>query len=356
MRKKPSIMFFLLIITLKVSAVQDFSLVEKWQPKDEILRRVIFSLVDKDKDIVASFYMIGLRHIKPKDVIAFAPRGQGPGDLMDIKAVFPFHDDMAIVESAGKIKIFKKEGGKYLFKDTIWLKTGKFNHSVDDGLFLDNKWFLSGTELLNEVTQVKGDRNLSYIKVLSADGNFLKNIISKSFPDGYKASQSEYLCYYLTAHKTNLFFIAENELKVHLIPIKDLEVKRVVDLQVPSFYRKMPPDFYILNNSHVDAPDVFVRDWEKWQTEYSRIHKVLVEGDYLVLQMRTCDPKLKKFALLFYNADTFKLEKTVFTNDYLLGARAGRYYFFANGDPGRDEEAEDLIIHIYSFGIKNEKK
>ena len=72
--------------------------------------------------------------------------------------------------------------------------------------------------------------------------------------------------------------------------------------------------------------------------------------------MRTCEAKLKKFALLFYNAENFKLERTIFTNDLLLGAKDGKYYFYANGDPGRDEEAEEFIIHIYSFGDKNEKK
>jgi len=356
MRKSRNLCSLLFILSLTLGAGQEFTLIEKWTPGDEILGRVCFSLVDKDNHIVGTFFKSGNRLIKPKEVMSFAPFGQGPGDLMDIRALFFYHDDIAFVENHGKIKVFKKEGGKYVIKEIIWLKTGKFPHSVRDGLFLDNKWFLSGGEYHSDTSRVKGEKKLSYIRILQADGKFIKNLIFKSFPDSYKSAQSDYLKHFLAAYKGNVFFLSENELKVHLIPIKDLEVKRVVDLQIPSFYRKMPPDFYMLNDSHVDAPDVFVRDLEKWQTEYSRIHKVLVEGDYLVLQMRTCDPKLKKFALLFYNADTFKLEKTILTNDYLLGARNGRYYFFANGDPGRDEEAEDLIIHIYSFGIKNEKK
>jgi hypothetical protein len=77
-----------------------------------------------------------------------------------------------------------------------------------------------------------------------------------------------------------------------------------------------------------------------------------VDGDYLVVQIRTCRDDMKKFALLFYSAKTFKLEKTVFLNDFLLGARAGKFYFFANGNPGRDEDTEEIVINVYAFEKK----
>jgi hypothetical protein len=79
---------------------------------------------------------------------------------------------------------------------------------------------------------------------------------------------------------------------------------------------------------------------------YSRINYVLVSGKSLVLQIRTCNDKMKKFALLFYNAETFKLENTVFTSDLLLGAKDGKFYFAAGGDPGRDHENDELVINI----------
>jgi hypothetical protein len=52
---------------------------------------------------------------------------------------------------------------------------------------------------------------------------------------------------------------------------------------------------------------------------------------------------------LFYNTKTFKLERTILINDRLLGIRDGKYYFYANGDPKYDEEADECIIKIYSF-------
>ncbi|MFC2156107.1 hypothetical protein ACFLRB_06435, partial [Acidobacteriota bacterium] len=149
--------------------------------------------------------------------------------------------------------------------------------------------------------------------------------------------------------------LAENELKVHIISTKDLRVEKEVKLEIPGFYKKMPVDFYTFKK--YDKPsENYQKDIEYWQTAYSRIQKVIIEDNFLILQMRTVSDQLKKFALLFYNAENFKLEKIIFSNDLLLGARDGKYYFYANGDPGRDEEAEDFIIHIYSFGDKNEKK
>ena len=69
----------------------------------------------------------------------------------------------------------------------------------------------------------------------------------------------------------------------------------------------------------------------------------------MVLQVRTCSKELKKFAMLFYNVDTLKLEKTVFTDGFFIGARDGKYYFYHNGNPGRDEGVDECIIDVYAF-------
>jgi hypothetical protein len=91
-------------------------------------------------------------------------------------------------------------------------------------------------------------------------------------------------------------------------------------------------------------------DVETWATGYSSITEAAVDGNWLVVQVRTCSTKEKKFALLFYNVENnFKLEKTVFTDDFLLDVKDGKYYCFANGDPGRDDDTDQCIINIYAW-------
>ena len=155
--------------------------------------------------------------------------------------------------------------------------------------------------------------------------------------------------FYIDAYKDQLFFIKENELKLKVICPKELVLKRTIQLPSPDFYKKMPESYYSYKKEFRGNIQRLRRDFESWRTDYSKISKMLVEGDNLVLQIRTCSDELKKFALLFYNAGTFKLERTIYTDDYLLAAKDGKYYFFANGHPSLDDDTDECIINIYSF-------
>jgi hypothetical protein len=142
----------------------------------------------------------------------------------------------------------------------------------------------------------------------------------------------------------------ENELKVYVVSTKTLEIIKEVQLEIPPFYKKMPESFYAWKE-YKDRSELPL-DIEKWDMGYSSIQGIAVDGNYLVVQIRTPVEKMKKFALLFYNAETFKLERTVFLDDYLLDVKDGKYYCYANGNPGRDENTDECIINIYSFEEK----
>ncbi|MCK4766736.1 MAG: hypothetical protein KAW12_31385 [Candidatus Aminicenantes bacterium] len=172
--------------------------------------------------------------------------------------------------------------------------------------------------------------------------------MNKSYDKNTKYNQHHLMTYHLAPHKKHVFFIPENELKVILISVKELEVKKEIKLEAPQFYKKMPVDFYTWKEYLKLPKNSFEIDLQKWKSAYCRINKVIIEDNYLVLQVRTRSEQLKKFALLFYNPETFKLEKTIYTDDLLLGSRNGKYYFFAGGDPAFDE-VDDFTIHIYSF-------
>ena len=157
--------------------------------------------------------------------------------------------------------------------------------------------------------------------------------------------------YHLAVHNSRIFLIVENELKVYEISPDKVAVIKETNLESPPFYKKMPGDFYSFKKYNSPGRELS-RDINYWRTSYSRITNIAVEDGYLVLQIRAFEDETKKFAMLFYNADTFKLEKTVFIDDYFIGAQDGKYYFFAHGNPGRDEDVDDLIINIYSMKEK----
>jgi hypothetical protein len=126
-----------------------------------------------------------------------------------------------------------------------------------------------------------------------------------------------------------------------------LEFVKEWNLEIHAFYKKMPENYFMMPKPGDSRS--FMGVIEDWKTTYSRITEAAIEDSYLVLQIRTCNKKQKKFAMLFYNVDTLKLEKTIFTDDFFIGARDGRYYFYANGNPSRDEGTDECIINIYAF-------
>ena len=57
-------------------------------------------------------------------------------------------------------------------------------------------------------------------------------------------------------------------------------------------------------------------------------------------------PEKEKFMVLLYNGETFQAEEQILTADRLMGVRDGKYYFYANGDPYYEEEADRCRIRI----------
>lgn len=252
---------------------------------------------------------------------------------------------LAIMESPTRIKIFQKKGETYDWKETVWLKRSPLFQVPQCAEFADGKWFIAGHECLNEDCT-----KISWLKVADDKGSILKNdiiVFKYSKAEALKRKFFEMRRYFVR-YKNSFFYFIENKLKVYVISIKNLKVEKIVDFNPPYFYKKMPDDFYIQKDYRNPLLEM-KRDLDKWQVSYSRITRALVEGDKLILQIRTCRKDLKKFALLIYNADTFKAEKTFFIDDLLLGSKDGKLYFFANGDPGLDDEVTKTVINIYSL-------
>jgi hypothetical protein len=272
--------------------------------------------------------------------------GQGPSDLYIPYAACNCGDDIAYFEISQKLKVFTKKSNTYTWKRTMSIK-GPCPFEPRDLFFHNGKWFFAGHNVSLYDSKNK-ETTFFYFYAYTDKGEPIKGLISRTNP--YKVDHS-LMDYFLELSGNKFYLMKENELKVFLIDPDEIKLLREITLEIPGFYKKMPPDFYTFKEPPSGGMQ-FIKTIENWKASYSSITGMAADSGYLAVQVRTCSDKLKKYALLFYNTDTFKLEKTFFSNDFFFGASKGIYYFYANGNPGYDEEAEECIINLYSFKEK----
>jgi hypothetical protein len=326
----------------------EFKKIQQWNHGNKEMYSIIYgTVINNDGNILfrAGKQMKSI-YITPATVVDFGFLGQGPSDLYMPLSSCNYLEDIAYLEMTAKIKIFTKKDNTYAWKETKSLKS-PITPICKDMLFYNDKWFLAG--VITQSWDISKKLN-SYFLFYAFDnkGERLKGLFPGQAQSVFREGT---LDYFLSLHKGKIFFIVENELKVFEIDADRIKVLRENVLEVPSFYIKMPQDFYTEKDSKKLKSNLGI-DIEKWKTSYSIITNTAVDNGYLAVQVRTCSDKLKKFALLFYNADTFKLEKTFFIDDFFIGSREGKYYFYDNGNPGYDEKADECIINLYTFTKK----
>lgn len=317
--------------------------IDQWKLKESILGRHYFTLNDQNDDLIASFFKIPFLVISKDQISKFGAYGLGPSELINAYTHFLYKGDLAILEQPDKIKVFTKKSGNYIYKDTKWLSRGKYISIFKSGIFFDQKIILAGFEQNSNFDNNKID--YYRIKILNDSGKFLKYLLKDEAKgvEFYPIMQMN--AFLVDSRHNSVFYLIENRLNVVEIS-SNMEITRQQVLEAPKFYKSMPSDFY----SFIKDKSVFRANIEKWGTEYSAITKVSVDENYLIIQIRTCSTSTKKFAILFYNMNTFKLEKTIYTNDLLLSVKNGKFYCFNNGDPAWDQDGEgDSIINIYKI-------
>ena len=325
-----------------------FVCVDHWVLGDQqIYTRFIDSLVDTSGQVVGIFERSSVlgRIITNKEIIPFAPYGMGPDDLFVVFGMCDYNNDIAFLEKNNKVKIFTKKGNTYTWKETKWLKMGEYPPLNNDILFFNNKWYLGGIHFIN-VDNKK--QVVSLLQVYSKDGKPLKELIEREYPArNYKYEMD----HFVMAHKNYVYFMVENELKLYEIADDQLKILREIKLETPAFYKEMPENFYQFKLYDKDPMD-FIRDIHNWKSSYSRVTRAEFSDNFIAIQIRTCSTNQKKFAMLFYDAAGFQLKEIFFTDDYFIGLRNGKFYFYGNGEPGLDDGTDKCIIQIYSFTEK----
>lgn len=343
MVKKISWFIWLPILTLwlPLSGAKEFKVVESWNHGIQPFSYVWFSTIGADGSVIALFYKAqGIRCITQKKIESFGFQGEAPDDLMYASACFPYKNDIGFYElMMNRIKVFTKTEKGMKWKETIWFKRENNLHFIREILFADDKFFCAGEGELPEAKQ------FFLLNILDIKGQPIKKLLQYQ-QEGF--NKHAYMRRHLLPYQDQVFLISENELRVHVISTKDLSVTADVKLTVPVFYKKMPESFFT-TKEYSDRTNGFNMDIEEWSGGYSRIAKAVMDGNYIVLAIRTMDPNSKRFCLLHYRADTFQLVNQVFIEDFLLGARDGRYYCYANGEPGVDENTDTCIIKVYQW-------
>ena len=297
-----------------------------------------------DSDLVMILHKHGINVVNGNEYYTFARHGQGPNEVGITSTICRYKDRVAVIELYRKIQVFRKATKGYKWERNIWREEKECSQRVSSALFTRGKWFFAGMEFDFR----ESVKNAYYLmRICDEKGKFLKRLIRRKYREPKRLNL---MGFHVTEGEGNVLFIAEDDPTVFVISQESLEVIRKIKLEVPEFYRPMPQDFYSKTvkpgGGGFTIPE-FYSAVEHWKSGYSRITNTLVEKNRFVIQIRTCSDKMPRFALLFYNLADFRMEDMVFTDDYLLTGKSGKYYMFENGNPMMDEVSGDVVINIY---------
>jgi hypothetical protein len=295
------------------------------------------AIIDKEGNLIGQFQKDRPFIANAKGMKFMRPLGRGPGDLESVFGVCYRGDDLAIAEHYGKIKIFEKNDGDYQWKESVTREPEANFHYITDLAYYDSKWFMSG-----ESTWRKGDGlEVNYIRVYDSDGSFLTSLVNLP---AEKGKSHNLIDNFMRQDGSRLYFLIQDKLEVFIIDAAKAALQRTVTLERPSFYKELPEDAYFRNKSKLTG---FEERLVSWRLSYSAITNTILTEHSLVVQLRTMTPRMKRFALLFYDRDDFTLKEIHETDDLLVVNYGPRLYFIRGGMPGIDDDAGEFTVDIY---------
>ena len=339
------ILILLPLLSVTDSYAADLSLKLEQSFEHDIVFSRTFSdaIVDRDGELMVAFGIPGCGIVTSEKFELVAPAGQGPGDLSGYFALNLLDNQELVIEGyIGKTHIFKKQEGVYKWQRNEIRELKKYTPPTDT-LFHENNWYLAA---FSTYYDKKTDHyTVDYLQLYSDKGKFKKAMIRETFEEYWKI---ELFWCFLAEYKNRIFFLSEDKPLLRVISGDDPHVTKKVNLELPKFYKKMPDAFYRYPRGRMISSQDYWRYLSIWKTGYSRICNVLVDGRWLIVQVRTADEDNKLFGLLFYDAGTFELKHTIMTDDLLLANKDGKLYFFRGGNPTWDD-VDDTVFDIYKI-------
>lgn len=341
MHSKRLILFLLILVKASFSQSFDdaYPLKEEWRfPKAHVSGYVFDAELDSDGRLVIMFFKDGIKVIAPGSTADLAPYGQGPGDIERWAALAFDGPSLVDVEGTGKLQYFKKGPASYVYEKTGWLLYGNEFPSVKGAIYWQNKWFLAGFSNSDpQSKRVKG----YYLSIFKEKGRPAKRLLLKDFQGAYDGPRL--LGVHIRQKSDQLWLMLESEPTLYIFSCQGENLDNTIKIPMPDFYRSIRDYLPWI----VKPRSKFIADYEDWLLSYSRIENFRVTETHLVIQLRTADEHLPRFAMLFYDLNSFALKDIYFTPHLFLTEKSGRYYFLENGDPGLDIGAQSLNILIH---------
>lgn len=320
---------------------QDLHLLKQWKHKADFGGEIYRSLLDEQDNLIL-VHRPGISMVNENQFVTFARWGQGPNEINGTYGMCEYHGDLAVFIHKNKIKLFRRNNNRYDYHSQKWLKSDPGSYYLKDAFFADNRFFLGGIIILEKMKSVRKGALLRIYndKTEKIEGDYCG--IQYPEPSCYHEIRKHF-----AVDGRYVYFLSQHEMKLYAISLDHIASTKTIELKRPDFYVSMPKDFFLVKNYKDDLE--FFKDMESWYTSFSAVTRMAVlQGGYLVIQARTCQPHLKKFALLFYNiGNGFSLDKIVYQDGLLLAGKADLLYCVHNGDPMVDEEANQVIIDIF---------
>ncbi len=335
---------FLLLNAKSRDWEEDFRLKDIWEFPEEKLGSYIYdSDISPNGDVIFIGFKWWIVRVNKKGVSLLAPKGEGPGELRSPFNFFIKDDLIGAAETYGKISFFKIKKNSYEFQNSIFLKPSlQIRTSVFE---CGGKFYVGGFLPAPPRTLAKG----YFLTIYGKSGKPLNKTL---FLDFKKNSRIYLSRTFIRRHKDRLFVVLEFSPTIYWLNCGEEEIRGKIGLKMPDFYIPMrnlpPPPEGIISKRRLQEI------YESWEGSYSRIEQIAMDGNYMILQIRTL--KKPKFALLFYDLKDFSLSKVYLVDDRLLGVKNGTFYFFANGNPGFDEEAGEIKIKIYEKKVHEKNR
>jgi hypothetical protein len=312
---------------------------EEWRfPKETVSGYIWDAEVDDTGALAIMFFHDGIKIVAPDRVAQLAPVGQGPGDIERWMALAFDGKFLVDVEASGKLKYFEQISSSYVFKKQDWLLMDRDFPAVRGAAFWNGKWYLAGFSNSDPLsTDVKG----YFLSLFQGKKRPAKRFLFKNFGGAFRGPSL--LSVHVRRAAEKLWIMLESEPLLYIFSCRDDKVENTVQLPVPEFYRPIK-DYWPFVRDPLSKIKV---DYEKWLLSYSRIENIRITDNHLVVQVRTANQALPKFAMIFYKLSDYSMDGVYLTGDYFLAERKGRYYFFKDGNPGLDEDANSINILVF---------
>ncbi len=328
-----------------------FVKIDVWRHHQLFYGFFLNATITHDDELILLIHKHGIKAADKNRLYDFARIGNGPDEVNHSSSVCLYKDQVAETELYRKVQIFAKKRQGYKWERNIWRQEKGCFQRVSSARFIRNKWYFAGMEYDYE----QSPKGVYYLlRICEENGKFIKRLVRRKYKEPRRLNL---MGFYLAEYKRRVLFLGEDEPTVHEISQDSLQVIRKVKLRVPGFFKPMPADYYareINRDGENFSIPVFYRALERWKSTYSRITNMLIEKGRFIIQIRTASDDRPRFALLFYHLPSFDFEKMIFTNDYLLTSRSGKFYMFQNGNPMIDEEAGEFIVNVYDYSPKEE--